>query len=241
MERERMLFFVDPRVDEELKHVVESVAREAAIIFDAEVEYAGTSPDNYSSRRFTLAGKVLGDKGFGPQRDADLMLGEIVKLLGYERKVIFITFDDITVHLSWQNYLNFCFGATRGYDVVISMRRFMHLSIKEQKLILAGLIMHEIGHIYDLAACGSRANTEDRLGSHCTSSNCVMRQGVDIDEMRKNFLFLNANRRLSVRDAARKYYCQLCAKYIEGYFARKRASASRPITTPPALPKRAAR
>ncbi len=127
-----------------------------AAIFDVETMYAGAMPmcHNISSMCFTDAGEILEDKGYGPQRDAGTMLDEIGKQLGYMGHLIFITFGDITVQLGRSDYLNFCFGVARDSNVVISMRRFMHLPIGEQKMILAGLIMHEVGHIYNFAIYG---------------------------------------------------------------------------------------
>ncbi|MBR2708807.1 hypothetical protein IKE98_00520 [Candidatus Saccharibacteria bacterium] len=142
--KEQLLFFVDPNVNADLREIVKKAAQSAEVIHGVESVYADTEPDKYPSSRFTVAGKYLGDKEFGEQRDADMMLKEIERLLGEEgRHVVFITYSDITVK-SRGEYLCYCYEATDFTNIIISVRRLRNLPVIEQKIFLSDLIMHEI-------------------------------------------------------------------------------------------------
>ncbi|MBO4813140.1 hypothetical protein J5491_03265 [Candidatus Saccharibacteria bacterium] len=146
--KEQLLFFVDPNINRELRQVVQEVAREAGLIYGMESVYADTCPDGYPSARFTVAGDTVADQECGIQRDANMILGEIERLLGQEgRHIVFIMFDDITGK-SQGEYLPYCHGVTSENNIVISVRRFRDLPIIEQKVFLAGLIMRELKNVF---------------------------------------------------------------------------------------------
>lgn len=246
----QLLFFVEKGLRPELKKVVKDVANDAGIVYHTNSIYAGSAPDGYSSSRFTNAGTIITQNEFGIQRDAGKMLGEIFRCLSKNnRHVVFITVGDLTCKFRGENYLTFCFGLASGGNVVISMARFNHLVIKEQKTILAGLIMHELGHLYGIASDPSRANTVDNLGMHCTNRHCVMQQGTTTELLRKNFNFLRVDNASMVNDGdiMNKYYCPMCTEDIRKYLSKANQPKIRQLAplpdrksakTPPPLPRR---
>lgn len=234
---EQIVFMVEKVLSEELKNTVERVADEAKVIFRANTVHAA---NDAASDFFINAGKIIKEDGpYGVQRDAKLMTYEIQKQLGKDgRHVLLITATDLTCQMG-DRYLNFCFGLANNGHVIISMARFGHLSINEQKSVLAGLIMHELGHIYDLAGNPRRAQTELNLGMHCLNDKCVMRQGTTAETLRRNFSFLRLKNSATDRDGMiRKYYCPLCAADVEKYFLPP--PPPKKVTAPP-LPPRTSR
>ena len=239
MNHEQLIFIVEKNLDKELRKTVKDVAGEAKVVFRADALYTDSTFDGYSGDYFVNAGEIVKKNGpYGTQRNAGLMIGKIhQQLTKIGRHVILITTTDITCRRRGEGYLNFCFGFANSGHVVISMARFGHLPINEQKLILAGLIMHELGHIYDLAAKPSRVFTEDNIGMHCTNKECVMQQGGTVDAFRTNFNFLKSKEHESTREGAiRKYYCQWCAADIEDYFLPP--LPPRKTSAPPLPPRR---
>ena len=224
--KEEIFLFYDERLPRYLIEAAERTIRDAGIIYhNTPVIHAGSNPlPGKKGSFFTNSGDVVRDNnGFGVQRDAGQMIEAIRKYLSRDgRRILFITICDLTC-TNRGAYLNFCFGLAKGYSTVISMTRFGALPAQEQEIILAGLIMHELGHLYDVAADGSRKNTEDKIGMHCTDRSCVMRQGLSVEEIRGNFLFGNKYRKY-LSDIRQKYYCALCAQDVDKHFEPKKAN-----------------
>ncbi|MBR5419230.1 hypothetical protein IK110_03205 [Candidatus Saccharibacteria bacterium] len=236
---EEIFCFVDEMLPRNLIKVTEQTIHDAGVIYhNTPAIFAGSEPiKGVSGSFFTKAGTVVRNNEFGIQRNADQILSEVQKnLFKRGRRIIFITVDDLTCNCQG-NFLNFCFGEARGFSVVISMTRFRSLPPKEQEIILAGLIMHELGHLYDVAGDKSRAKTQDKLGMHCTDKVCVMQQGMSMEEIRENFLFVEKLTR-HVGDVKLKYYCPLCMKDVHKYFEPKKEST--PNSLPPLPPRRKA-
>lgn len=225
-----LFFFVDERLPKELQKKVKEAAQEASIIYDAPTIYAGSIPiSGILGSHFTTAGPVIRKTEYGVQRDAGKMLGKTYELLRRGgRRIVFVTVDDLTC-LFGQSYLNFCFGLTLGaIGTVISIARFTQLPIEEQKIILVGLIMHELGHIYDVASDGRRAHTKYSLGMHCTDKYCVMQQGLTIDSLRENFLRVNKAKGNS-NNVESKYYCKMCRNDIDKWKPIKSSTRARTV------------
>ena len=108
---------------------------------------------------------------------------------------VLLTSMDLTA-----NDLNFCFGMANGRTTVQSVIRYRGLPVADRKLIIKALVYHELGHILGCTYYG-RANTENKLGPHCTDRNCVMRQGMTVRESLENAKAATRFRRI---------YCPLC-------------------------------
>ena len=231
---EEIFLFFDERLKKNLMDVAEETAFNAGIIFNNTptlVALSGPIPGMKGSD-FTKAGRIVATSStYGTQRDASQIIDEIHKRLKQTgRRIIFITVDDLTC-TSNGKYLNFCFGLARGYSTALSMVRFGSLSDKEQEIVLSGLIMHELGHLYGLAADSNRKKTEFNIGMHCTDKYCVMQQGLTMGEIRKNFSRVNEHRG-HTDDVKLKYYCPLCMQDANNYFAPKKRNnfgSSRPL------------
>lgn len=240
---EQIFLFVDERIPRNLIEVATQTIRDAGVIYhNTPVILAGSDPfHGLKGSYFTEAAPIVRkDSGYGTQRDAGRMIGKIHELLRKDgRRVVFITADDLTSKSNGR-YLNFCFGLAQGYYTVISMVRFGSLPAREQEIILARLIMHELGHLYNIAADSNREKTEDNIGMHCTDELCVMRQGLSMDAIRRNFLLLEKCTR-HVDSVKLKYYCPLCMKDVDKHFEPviKKKSPTE-STLPPLPPKRKA-
>ena len=92
---------------------------------------------------------------------------------------VMIVSHDLTA-MTLNGYLNFCFGFARGAATVLSVARYRDLSDSDRYLAIKTVIWHEVGHIFGMASNPARRNTEYRLGMHCTSPGCVMRQSMSL-------------------------------------------------------------
>jgi len=240
-----LLFFVDERLPKALTDRFEELANEVSIIYkNASVIYAGSTPiSGISGSYFTNAGSIIRTTAeYGTQRDAGRMIGKIFEKLRRDgRRVVFFTTSDITRYSGDSGYLNFVFGCTDPTGIVISMARFKQYPLETQMIILSGLVMHEIGHVFNVAGDTMRANTVYNIGMHCTDECCVMQQGLTAEQIRKNFSRTWKAHGKS-RDLAGRYYCTLCREDID------RATSVRPLmpkrkattTVRPPMPKRKA-
>ena len=76
--------------------------------------------------------------------------------------------------------LNWCFGSMTstlgglGYIVLSTNRMKDTIHAKD-------IIRHELGHMFKAPSQGRR-NTKESLGLHCTMSDCVMQQKLDVRE-----------------------------------------------------------
>jgi len=237
---EEIFCFVDERLPRNLIETAKKTIHNAGIIYhNTPAIFAGSEPlRGMLGSDFTKAGTIVKTNEYGIQKDTGPILGKIHELLRKEgRRIIFITVDDLTCK-SGGRYLNFCFGHALGRITIISMVRFESLKAREQEIVLGGLIMHELGHLYDLASDGRRQNTEYNIGMHCTDRNCVMHQGLSRDEITRNFLGVERHTRL-MTDIKLRYYCPLCVGDIEKYFnPPKKVNQNSPL--PPLPPRRKA-
>lgn len=216
---EEIFCFVDERLPRNLIEIARKTIHDAGIIYhNTPAIFAGSTPlRGVNGSYFTKAGTIVRNTEYGVQRDTKLIFEEVNKYLRKEgRRTIFVTVDDLTCK-SNNVYLNFCFGHAKGFTTIISMVRFRALPTSEQEIILGGLIMHELGHLYDLAGDSRRKNTEYNIGMHCTDKICVMHQGLSRDEIRENFLRVDMFTR-HVSDAKLRYYCPLCMQDVEKHF-----------------------
>lgn len=95
---------------------------------------------------------------------------------------VFFTGHDLTDIRTNGEKLNFVFGSAGNLITVQSVYRFRSLNDYEKDLCIKRTIRHELGHIYRMAGDLKRSNTEEKLGEHCTNSNCCMRQGMSVGE-----------------------------------------------------------
>ena len=94
---------------------------------------------------------------------------------------VFITSEDMTVRDNG-SLLNFVFGVARGRVTVQSVARYRDLFDFQRKLCTKAVVLHEVGHIFGMAADLNRSHTEYLLGPHCTNYGCVMRQGLTVHD-----------------------------------------------------------
>lgn len=99
---------------------------------------------------------------------------------------VVLTSKDLTAKFG-RNYLNFCFGYTFGDVTIQSVARFRDMSDKNRETMIEGVILHELGHVFNLAGDRSRSHTEYNLGMHCTNLGCVMNQGLTREAMLEHF------------------------------------------------------
>ena len=97
--------------------------------------------------------------------------------------------------------MNFCFGMTRGRNIVLSVYRFRKLCDNDRALAIQTLIWHELGHIFGLASNLNREHTEELYGPHCTNVGCSMHQGISVKE------WVSLAREVKKRD---NIYCSQC-------------------------------
>ena len=197
----------DSGITESERKIATETVREAARIYGHRNCFiAGTRPI-LGTRRVSIDAIVDEaesgiDKGYGVQKDV-YDLWESIETCKMMREApficVFITSRDITVQ-----DLNFCFGYTRGTITVNSVARFRCLRKEDEALMIWGIIMHELGHVFGLAT-GGRAHTEENLGPHCTNYGCTMNQGLTLQKMYTVF-----------RKAAemRRCYCPECANQL---------------------------
>lgn len=216
---ERFLFIVDERLPLGLVAEVLRLRDDVGKIYQRPVEFANLLTKlPVKGSDFTKKGEIIRTTEYGVQRNAKQILKAAEELLGVNNQhIVFITVDDITCECKEREsgYLNFCFGlASEGNNAIVSVARFRDLPIYEQKDMLSGMIMHEIGHIFGVAMNPKRRKTEYNRGRHCTCDRCVMQQGNTLEKMRLNLLGA-ANNPKSYRNPCRKYYCRLCARDIK--------------------------
>jgi predicted Zn-dependent protease len=94
---------------------------------------------------------------------------------------VMITSWDLTAFDGGQQ-MNFVFGEARGRVTVQSLARFRGLLRTDRYLAVKGVIHHELGHIYGMAANLGRSNTVYSIGPHCTNPGCIMQQGLSVGE-----------------------------------------------------------
>ena len=214
----RFLFIVDERLPLELVAEVLRLRDDVAEIYQRPVEFANLMTKlPIKGSYFTKKGAIIRTTEYGVQRNAKQILEAAEELLGINNQhIVFITVDDITDECEEREsgYLNFCFGLAYEGNAIVSVARFRDLPIYEQKDMLSGMIMHEIGHLFGVAMNPKRRKTEGNLGRHCTCDRCVMQQGNTLEKMRLNLLRAINNPK-SYRNPSQKYYCKLCARDIK--------------------------
>lgn len=130
------------------------------------------------------------DVGFGPQ----IATEEVIRLFveePYQQSPhweVFIVNHDLNARAgSNGEYINFVFGSTDSQfpASVQSVTRPM-AEVRNQELkraMIRRLLRHEVGHMFGLPA--RTTNVEGKLGGHCTSPICTMKQGMSIPEWAK--------------------------------------------------------
>ena len=215
---ERFLFIVDERLPLKLVAEVLKIRDDVTEIYQRPVAFANLVTSlPVKGSHFTRTGEIIRTTEYGVQRNAKQILEAAEELLGVNNQhIVFITVDDITCECKEREsgYLNFCFGLASEGNAIVSVARFRDLPIYEQKDMLSGMIMHEIGHIFGLAKNPKRRKTEENHGRHCTCDRCVMQQGNTLEKMRLNLLGAINNPK-EYRNPSRKYYCKLCARDIK--------------------------
>ncbi len=98
---------------------------------------------------------------------------------------IVLTSCDLTAFDAGQQ-LNFVFGIADGRFSIQSVARFRDCSNFDRTLAIKTMIWHELGHILGMAADLNRDHTEYKLGPHCTSFGCSMKQGMSVSEWVEN-------------------------------------------------------
>ena len=206
-----LIFIADDKLPRDMLSEIYRVYKEAEVIFGTP-SVCLELPVSLTLNRVT----TIRETQYGKQKDAKKILSQVRKTLGTEgQSYVVITTCDITHECASREsgYLNFVFGLRSGDDAVISAARLLELPLEERKIVLGGVIMHEIGHIYGAAADPNRANTEENLGTHCTDPYCVMQQGATLGAMRENMLRVaDAPKRFLTR--RRPCFCKLCRKDI---------------------------
>jgi predicted Zn-dependent protease len=145
------------------------------------------------------------------QVDAAVMIDKIssdVWRSGQDRYELLVTTIDL-----YAPDLNFMFGVSAPQlGCVFSFKRFREagvLAIETAKTVL----MHELGHTFGLPGATRTKAIEESLGRHCTRKDCIMRQGLTLDE------FISHTRD---RLRAGKALCALCEEDLVRQFWRKR-------------------
>lgn len=116
---------------------------------------------------------------------------------------VFFTSHDLTARFGFQ-WLNFCFGLTRGHNTVQSVSRFRRLAFRNRKLAVKAVLLHELGRVLGAAADPGRHCTEENLGRHCTNYGCIMRQGLTVEEWVEH----------AMQAESRGWYCTDCRNDI---------------------------
>ena len=113
--------------------------------------------------------------------------------------VLFTAYD---LHISSIN-AGWCFGAAayKSHVSVQSVFRYQSLPIMDQFRCIRRTLRHELGHAFNMAIDLNRANTEDKLGPHCTNPGCSMRQ---VSNLQKLLICANEEDRLGT------YFCGEC-------------------------------
>ena len=206
----RPLYLIyDSKVSQFERMVAEKTIKEAAVIFNNRKWYdLGDEPVLNNTKApadvFVNHAEIVRINKYGPQRDAFEIWQEINRCRRMRMEpfvCVFITSQDLTVEMS-DRYLNYCFGYTFGNITIISTARIKDMKQKDEAIMIEGLIMHELGHIFYLTS-GNREHTERKLGLHCTNPGCVMKQGLTREELYRNF---------KEAKAMHRYYCPECAR-----------------------------
>ena len=121
--------------------------------------------------------------------------------------VLLTTYD---LHISSIN-AGWCFGAAnyKSHVSVQSVFRYQSLPIMDQFRCIRRTLRHELGHAFGMANDLERANTEDKLGPHCTNPGCSMRQTSNLQE-----LLMRANE----EDRLETYFCEDCLADMNNKF-----------------------
>ena len=208
--------------DNNLDDIERSAIRDAAetlvrLGFNQKIRIFGSqkwSEGNYSSAEWYLdhAEKIRRPDGsiqINASSINDLMSGE-----PWQRSDphidIMITSRDLTAR-SGTGYLNFCFGAARGRFITSSIARYRNLFDGDRYLATKAVILHELGHVFNLAGI-HRTNTEENLGPHCTNPKCIMRQGLNVP------IWVNHARESA---ATNQWYCPQCLEDFKNYLKQK--------------------
>ncbi|MBR3138331.1 hypothetical protein IKG41_03275 [Candidatus Saccharibacteria bacterium] len=176
--------------DNEKRIIIDTLVK-ASKIYDRKLMNLGRKPrlnsheENIDTDMIIARSKRVVQLGaYGPRYDAEDIWYQISNSEKMKRNpflAVFFTTKDITVKMGGR-YLNFCYGYTAGNVVIISLTRIRGLEEPYKKLMIEGLIMHEIGHAFGLCL-GGRSNTENNFGIHCTNPGCVMNQGLSEKEL----------------------------------------------------------
>ena len=127
--------------------------------------------------------------------------------------ILFTTYD---LHISSIN-AGWCFGAAtyKSHVSVQSVFRYQSLPIMDQFRCIRRTLRHELGHTFNMAIDLNRANTEDKLGPHCTNPGCSMRQSSTLQSL---LLHAVEEERLDT------YFCEECLAELNRYFSEQSAS-----------------
>ena len=130
--------------------------------------------------------------------------------------VLFTTYD---LHISSIN-AGWCFGAalSKSHVSVQSIFRYQSLPIMDQFRCIRRTLRHELGHIFGMVSDLTRANTEDKLGPHCTNPGCSMRQSGTLQS-----LLLHAVE----EDRLDTYFCEECLEELHRRFPQLNSNAKK--------------
>jgi predicted Zn-dependent protease len=113
---------------------------------------------------------------------------------------VFVVDCDLTSRKSDGTVFNFAYGATHpDLGTVQSISRLRVIKDAALRLrLFERVIEHETGHLFGLNQ--RTFHVEERLGTHC-SNVCVMRQGLDLQEV---------SRQAQEEQRARVHFCADC-------------------------------
>lgn len=179
-----ILLLTDSGITEEERTTAVKAIEKVAAIFQRDC-YVLDGEGSSTADSIVIKAKEIRSSTYGPQLDVYSIVRQVLSSERHRKYPwieVFLTSFDLTA-LCNGHYLNFCFGVTAGDVTVQSVARFRGLSETEHKIMLEGVIQHELGHIFGLASDLKRPHVRYKLGMHCTNYGCVMNQGMSLNEL----------------------------------------------------------
>ena len=128
----------------------------------------------------------------------------------FPNAVALVLFTAYDLHISSIN-AGWCFGAAtyKSHVSVQSVFRYQGLPIMEQFHCIRRTLRHELGHIFGMASNLERANTEDKLGPHCTNPGCSMRQSSTLQSLLRH---------ATEENRLESFFCKNCEEDFNEHF-----------------------